>query len=402
MWEEVSIQPRQLLPTLTAGLVTGILEVIEVTAYAVLIFSGALSAYIPRAIGLMLMGEVVVVSLIALFCSLPGLVAGLQDTVVAILALISAAIVNQMPVSATHQEKFATAVVAIALSTLLTGALFLSLGQSKLGNIIRFIPYPVIGGVLAGSGLLLTFGAVSVMTGAPVSLFHLNPIFQPGMWVKLLPGFLFALFLLLALRRHNSFLIFPGTLIAAIIVFYILLGLTNTSIATATQQGWLLGALPANAGRLWQPLSFPDLAQVNWFVISHQIGSLLVIPVIGAIAILLNLTGLELATGQDVDLNRDLKAAGIANLIAGLGGSMVGWHTLSRSTFVYKMGARSRIVGFVLAAVCVASCYSWEGHCFHTSRTPSSADCYCSSVWTFLLLGYTTRGSSCRSQTISS
>jgi SulP family sulfate permease len=348
----VPVQPRQLLPSLAAGLVTGILEVTEVTAFAALIFSGYLAAYIPRGIGLMLMGAIVVVSLTALFCSLPGIVAGLQDNVVAILALVSAAIVNQMPVSATHQEEFTTVVVAIALSSLLTGALFLSLGQFRLGNLIRFIPYPVIGGVLAGSGLLLTFGAISVMTGASVSLFHLLPIIQPGLWVKLLPGLLFAVFLLLALRRRKDVLIVPGTLIAAIVVFYILLGLTNTSIAKAAEQGWLLGALLSDQGRLWQPLNVSDLAQVNWLVIGHQIGSLLVIPIIGVIAILLNLTSIELATGQNVELNRDLKAAGIANLFAGLGGSMVGWHALSHSMLNYKMGARSRLVGFVLAAVC--------------------------------------------------
>jgi SulP family sulfate permease len=346
------IRPGRLLPILAGGLVTGVLEVIEVTAYAVLIYSGELSGYIPRGLGILLMGSVVVVILTALFCSLPGLIAGLQDTVIAILALISAAIVSQMPFSATHQEKFVTVVVALALSSLMTGALFLSLGQFKLGNLIRFIPYPVIGGVLAGSGLLLTFGAISVMTGAPVSLLHLSPIMQPGLWVKLLPGFVFALFLLLVLRRHSHVLIFPGTLMAATIVFYLLLGMTNTSIATATQQGWLLSALPANGSRLWQPLNFSDLAQVNWSAVGHQTGSLFAIAIVGVLAILLNLTGIELATGQDVDLNRDLKAAGIANLVAGLGGSTVGWHTLSRSTMVYKMGVRSRLVAFVQAAVC--------------------------------------------------
>ena len=348
----VSIQPRRLLPSLAAGVVTGIIEVITAVAFAALIFSGDLAAYIPRGIGLMLVGTMIIASLTALFCSLPGMVGGLQDNVVAILALVSAAIVSQMPASATHQEKFTTALVAIAVSSLLTGALFLSLGQFRLANLIRFIPYPVIGGVLAGSGLLLTFGAISLMTGAPVSLFQLRPIIQPGLSVKWLPGLLFAVFLLAILRRRSHVLILPGTLIAAIVVFYILLGLTNTSIAKATEQGWLLSALPPDGGMVWQPLTVSDLAQVNWSVIGHQIGSLFVVAIVGVIAILLNLTGIELATGQDVDLNRDLKAAGIANLFAGLGGSMVGWHTLSDSTLIYKMGARSRLVGFVLAAVC--------------------------------------------------
>jgi SulP family sulfate permease len=154
------------------------------------------------------------------------------------------------------------------------------------------------------------------------------------------------------LKRRNHVLIVPGTLVVAIGVFYVLLGLTNTSIAKATEQGWLLSVLPSTQGRLWQPLDLSDLARVNWLVIGHQIGSLLVIPIISLIAILLNLTGIELATGQNVDLNRELKAAGIANLFAGLEGSMVGWQDVSHSALIHKMGARTRLVGFVLAAVC--------------------------------------------------
>jgi SulP family sulfate permease len=341
-----------LLPTLTAGLVTGIIQVTFSTAFAVLIFSGDLVAYIPRGIGLFLVGMMIIASLTALLGSLPGVVGTLQDGAVPFLALVSAAIINQIPASATHQQKFTTVVVAIALSSLLTGLLFLSLGQFRLGNLIRFTPYPVIGGVLAGTGLLLVFGAISVMIGAPVSLFHLPAIIQPGLWAKWLPGLVFGVFLVVVLRRHSHFLILPGALIAATTLFYVLLRLTNTSIAKATEQGWLLGALPANGGMIWQPLNVSDLAQVNWLVIGHQVGSLLVIAIISIIGILLNLTGIELATGQNVNLNRDLKAAGIANLLAGLGGSMVGWHTLSESVSIYKMGARNRIVGFVLAAVC--------------------------------------------------
>jgi len=344
-------RPRQLPTSLAAGLVTGIIAVTISAAFAALIFSGDLAAYIPRAIGIMLVASMIIASLTALFSSLRGLVAGLQDSAVAILALVSAAIVSEMAASATHQEKFATVLIAIALSSLLTGALFLSLGQFRLGNLIRFTPYSVIGGFLAGSGLLLTFGAVSLMTGAPVSPFRLHPIIQPGLWARWLPGLLFAVILLVVLRRRSHVLIVPGTLIAAILVFYVLLGLTNTSIAEATEQGWLL-ALPANGGRLWQPLNVSDLTQVNWLVIGHQIGNLLAIAVVSVITILLNATGIELATGQDVDLNRDLKAAGIANLVAGLGGGMVGTHVLGDSVLIYKMGATSRLVGFVLAAVC--------------------------------------------------
>lgn len=346
------LHPRLLFPNLAAGLVTGIITVTVSTAFAALIFSGALSAYIPVGIGLMLFGSIVISGLTALTSSLPGLIAGIQDTAVAILALVSAAIVHNMPTSATLQETFFTVVAAISLASLLTGVTFLLLGQFKLGNLIRFIPYPVIGGFLAGTGLLLVRGAISVMVDAPVSLFQLSPLMQPDLLVKWLPGLLLALLLLVIVRRYDRVLIVPGMLLAAIVVFYLLLWFTHTSIADATTQGWLLSSLPPGGGGLWQPLSLSNLEKVNWPVLGGQAGNLIVIAVISVISILLNATGIELVTGQDMDLNHELKASGISNLVAGLGGGMVGYHVLGDSALAYRMGARSRLAGLILAAVC--------------------------------------------------
>jgi len=346
------IQTRKLFPNLAAGFVEGLNIVTTATAFAVLVFSGGLAVYVPRGIGLMLGASMIIVGLTTILSSLPWVVATLQDTTGAIVAVVSAAILSQMPASATGQEKLVTVVVAIALSSLLTGVLFLSIGQFKLGNLIRFIPYPVVGGFLAGSGLLLVFGAISFMTGARVNLLHLSPMLQLGQYVRWLPGLLFAAFLLVVSRRRSHVLIFPCTLMGGIVVFYILLALTNTSIAKANELGLLLGALPTGGGSLWQPLSPSDLVHVNWSVIGQQIPSLCVIAVVGIITLLLNATSLELVTGQNIDLNRELKAAGIANLVAGLGGGMVGFHGLSDSTASYRMGGTSRLVGFVVAGLC--------------------------------------------------
>jgi SulP family sulfate permease len=349
--QEISL--RKLLPDLAGGIVMGVIAVTLSTAFAALIFSGDLATYVPRGIGLMLVGSMIIASLTALFSSLRGLVAHVQESAAAILALVSAEIVSQMPASATGQERFATVVIAIVLSSLITAVLFLSVGQFKLGNLIRFIPYPVFGGFLAGSGMLLTLGAISVLTGVPQEHLTLPPFFfQIDIFVKLLPGFLFALLLLVALRRRHHALVAPGILAAGIILFYVFLELTNTSIPQAAEQGWLLGALPSSAAGLWQPLSAADFSKVDWSVVSGQMGNLLFVAVVSVIAILLNATGIELATGQDVDLNRDLKASGIANLVAGLTGSAVGYHGTGESALLYKMGARSRLVGFVIAAVC--------------------------------------------------
>lgn len=53
----------------------------------------------------------------------------------------------------------------------------------------------------------------------------------------------------------------------------------------------------------------------------------------------------------DIDFNQELKAAGIANLAVGVGGGLVGYHTLSDSLLVYRLGARNRLLGLVSAGV---------------------------------------------------
>jgi SulP family sulfate permease len=75
------------------------------------------------------------------------------------------------------------------------------------------------------------------------------------------------------------------------------------------------------------------------------------VAIVGAMALLLNASGIELIADREVDLNRELRAAGAANLVAGLGGGPVGFHALSLTALAQRTGAKSRVVGLVAAAV---------------------------------------------------
>jgi SulP family sulfate permease len=301
----------------------GIAAVTVSAAFAALIFSGELADSISQGIGLMLVGSMITASLAALFSSMRGVVVHLQRSAVSILAAASVVIVSQMPVSSTADEKFVTVAMAIALSSILTGGLFLTLGGFRLGNLIRFIPYPVIGGFLSGSALLLALESISLIVGTRVNgILFLSYALQPGFWTKLLPGLCFAVILLVALRRQVHTLVIPGIILTGLIGFYIFLGATNTSIVEAAQQGLLLGVSGGVNGVLWQLPKISDLALVDWSALGNQIGSLFFVAIVSVVAILLNASGIELATGQDVDLNRDLKSAGVANLVAGLAGGI--------------------------------------------------------------------------------
>lgn len=347
------LRPARLLPNLAGGLIAALISVSIATAFAALIFSGELAAYLPAGVGLMLVGTILAGSLTALAGSFPPLVAGLQDSTAAVLSLVTLGVLNAMPPGAGPEAKFATVVAAIGLSALLTGVVFLLLGGFRLGDLVRYIPYPVVGGFLAGTGLLLVLGALSVSLDRPVLLWDVPALFAPGQAGRWLPGLLYAILLLGMLRRFSHPLLMPGLLVAGILATYAGLWATGTSIDQAIQGGWLLGSFAGQGGGLWQPLGPAGFASIDWGVLLGQTGNLSVVAVVSVIGLLLNASGLELATGQEVDLNRELKASGLANLAAGLAGAMGSFHTLSDSALVYRMGARSRLVGLTIAGLCL-------------------------------------------------
>ena len=344
--------PSKLLPSLTVGFVNGVIGICLGISFAALIFSGELNRYISAGVGIVLFSSAVIRAVTACLSSFPPIIADIDPLPSAILALMATAIANRMPASATAEEIFLTIVLAIALTSVLTGAFLLTLGLFKVGDLIRYIPYPVVGGFLAGTGWLLVQGAIQVMTDVPLGWEQLPFLLRGDVLFRWLPGLIFAVVLLVISRRYTHFSVMPASLLTATGLFYGWLLLTNTSAAQAMTQGWLLGPFPQAS--LWQPLTFSDLMQVNWSVVFNQLSSMTTIMVISAPAILLAASGLELMAQQDIDLNRELLAVGIANLICGLGGGMVGYHGLPDSVLVYKMGGRSRVVGLSTAVLFTA------------------------------------------------
>ena len=348
-------RPNRLLLSLTAGLVSGIVTVIVEISLGTLIFSGDLSAFVSNGIGLMLFGAFVVGIVGAVTSSFSGTVIVPQDSPAVVLALMAAVIASDMPAGAMPDDIFFTVVAAIIVSSLLAGAFFLALGSFKLGSLIRYVPYPVVGGFLAGTGWLLVKGAVSVMTDASLAISQLPYLMQAGVLLRWLPGLGFAVLLLAILRRYGHFMIIPTMVLAAIGLFYVVLWLTRTPVAEASAQGWLLGPFPR--GALWRPLTMSALGRADWPSVLSQAGNMGTILIISVISLLLNASGIELTVQRDVDLNRELRSAGIANLIAGLGGSPTAYHALSLSALGHRIGANSRLVGLFSAALCGATLF---------------------------------------------
>jgi SulP family sulfate permease len=110
--------------------------------------------------------------------------------------------------------------VALSVSTLLTGILLYGVGALKLGQWLRFVPYPVIGGFLAASGLLLITGGMEVVTQTDLSLSPSSwEIFYSSLYgPQVLIGALFAISIPVLGRLIPAYLALPAAFFAFLIL----------------------------------------------------------------------------------------------------------------------------------------------------------------------------------------
>jgi sulfate permease, SulP family len=155
-----------LLANVSAGVIAGIRTLIGATALAALIFSGELAGGLPVGIGILLFSAAAVGVVVGATSSYPGAVAQPQDGAAAILGLLALSVYAALPPALPYEQKLVSVFVAIGATTLVTGLFFLALGGLRLGGLVRFVPYPVVGGFLAGSGWLFIKGSLTVMVGS--------------------------------------------------------------------------------------------------------------------------------------------------------------------------------------------------------------------------------------------
>jgi len=340
---------EKLFPSLITSSVVAMMTVVLSVSFVALIFVDPITGFASEGTSLMLLTAAILGIFMAIFSSYAGTIAIPQDRVAPIVALMATLIIHEMH-GASPERIGITVLAAIATSTLLVGLVLFFLGAYKLGNIVRFTPYPVIGGFLAGSGWLLLTGSFRVISGEPLSFLNLKLMLATGMITAWIPCAIFGTIAYLAVRYFRHYLILPLFVLLAGVAFYIWLEFGRYSLDEARQNGWILGA-PPNTG-LKQIMTFPSLVHADWGVVLNQYSSLIALLLTSIVSILLNTSALELAADEEIDLNKELRAAGLGNLLGGFAGGMIGFQSLSLSSLPLGMGVKSRLVGIISGFTC--------------------------------------------------
>lgn len=344
-----------------SGIVTAIATIAASVGYALLIFSGPLSDHIAFAITFGLVSAAVTSIVYVFLGSFPFGIAGPDSRPTSVLAAFGAALAASATMLPADQRA-ATVLGGMILTTLICGVVLYVMGLLKLGRWIRYVPYPIVGGFLAASGWLLIFGALRMTSGATNVRDLLQGVVaalmgSPGetainagpLAATLAAGFVFYVIT----RFFKGAAAIPATI--AFLCIAILVGLRFLGIDwdDARVGGWLLSVGESHAWTpAWDTSIWDSLA---WHSLLAAAPEIAIVASVTAITIMLSTSAVELVCRNDADADQELRANGVANLAAGAFGGMIGVLSLSRTLLNFAGGGRGRLAGITVGVVCGAA-----------------------------------------------
>jgi SulP family sulfate permease len=358
----VSTSRSRRWPSVVAGgIIIGAVETVLAVAFAALVFGGLLGRNLPDGIGLYLAAAAMTLATFAWRAGRRGVVGSVQDAAAAVLAGAAAAAAAraaqaQQIAAAARPERpdvFLTVIAATLVVTVLCGVLFLVLGWRRWGNLIRFVPYPVVGGFLAGTGWLLLTGGIYVASSVQVGLDRIDDLARPYTLVRWLPALVFGVVLLLAVRIVRKPLVIPVTIGIGLVGFVLVALATGSGLDEVREGRWLLG--PFEEIRLWQPWTLRAMGGADWGTVAATWPTILTAVFVAGLALLFNVGGTELLLDRDLDTNEELRDAGLLNVVSGALGGIPGYHALSLTALASHMNVDARSAGLIAALVPLAA-----------------------------------------------
>jgi SulP family sulfate permease len=336
-----------------ATLATTSLAISTSISYPAILFSGDLAQYYAAGLGFTLVSAVVLGLTVALLGSYSGSVAYPQSQPLVVMAIIAGTIAAALQTQGLGEQVLPTFFALAVVCSVGSGLFFVLLGKFRYGDLIRYVPFPVVGGFLAAVGWILVKTSLSTTLNVSLAAENLPLLLQYDALLRWLPGIALGAVLWRVQRKRVHYLNLPIALLVSIGLFWLIALAAGRSAAELEQTGWLLGPLPT--GALWSPLehitALPDAA---WSLFPGQLVGFATLLALSAISLLLAASSVELAARQDIDLNRELRSIGLANILTGLAGGVPGHLAPAPSILSGKLNAPVRVVGLSTALACLA------------------------------------------------
>lgn len=342
----MELKALDLVKGFVAAFVIAGLAISFTISFVSFVYSGPLGDHLSKGIGLAFLGLAVMPIITGAVTRFPGSISHAQDAPALLLATAAAAMA--VDIGLESEAIFATVATFIGCTTLLTGLTLLIAGQLRLGSLARFIPYSVVGGFLAATGVLLTLGAFGMITKQPVTIWKIPDLFTQQTILRLGPWLLFSILVVTLNRTLRHEAILPLSLAVGGALFCAVIYGSGLSLQDASDLGLLLGPFEGEDFLSDIDPSFPT--QARWDIIAQQFPSMISVVAISLLGLLLNTSGMEIEEKTPVSFETELKAAGLGNIGAGLVGGMAGYHFLSETLLARRMGLKSIVAALAIGA----------------------------------------------------
>jgi SulP family sulfate permease len=330
---------------IAGGVVAASLTVAFSLSYAALMFAGDLTVHLPTGMDMALTTSAVTAIVVALLGTIPFAITGADSATVAPMATMLATIAALLPAGLSADAQAATLFASLTLASAITGLGLFALGQARAAVVVRYVPFPLVAGFMAANGWLIVGAAVHLATDVPFRLAEIHRLGGPEAWPKFAAMAAFAALLTAVMARTRHFLALPLLLALGIGLAHAGFAWLGLAPAAARGAGWLFADMPqATHWAPWLPAAW---TAVQWSVLVDVAPEMVAVLTVGALAVLMSASSLEVAAGCDSDLNQELRAQGQATLASAALGGFAGSVSLSRSLVNRAAGGTGRLSAVV-------------------------------------------------------
>ncbi len=231
----------------------------------------------------------------------------------------------------------------VFVACLIAGILLLLFGVFKLGNLVSFIPMPVVTGFTTGIAIIIAlgqidnfFGTTSVGESALAKIFSYSTLgFSPN-WFAVIIGLLVVLIMVFYPKKWNN--VVPSSLVS-IIVAALVSNLAGFDIA-------VVGEIP----RTLLPETRLALSAINIDMAKELITPAFTIAMLAMIESLLCGSAAARMKKEPFNADQELIAQGIGNIIIPFFGGVPATAAIARTSVAIKSGGVTRLTGIIHAA----------------------------------------------------
>ena len=243
----------------------------------------------------------------------------------------------------------------LLIATIMAGILLIMMGLFKLGNIIKFVPYPVIVGFTAGIAVTIFSTQMNDLFGMQLEnipadfvqkwVYYFQNLGSVN-WYALAVGIISILIIVFSTKIHKKI---PGSLVAIVLMTFIVWLLSKLGIQTGVTTISDLYELPQGMPAPKMPALNLEEGQTFFGLVQELFPAAFTIAMLGAIESLLSAMVADGVIGDKHNSNTELIAQGVANVVTPFFGGIPATGAIARTMTNINNGGRTPVAGIVHA-----------------------------------------------------